>query len=720
MISINDFGKEAVFDSLPSRILPSSGEIRHLVATLGYRYGSKKGCEQIISCLPHDVGWEEAPSHGKSEEIKTLAVASANFFDRTNSEFGADELYQAGSALIGKRQRLFLDILLSEGFQLKLFSGYRSTAFQSLLFAARFLDGSLFDQMGRYTCLPAAYSDHCAIDGALDIDNSEALSLFLSGLRTPLPFSIYRPFLCHPFITLEPWHWRTFYLGACTFEENVRSLDLYHIAAAENVNALRKYVDPDFDDGVHGKNKLHVFVNGFSNIREGQCIGSRRQSIELSIADAASCLEEKRCMLVSIPHGYTPLMDGRVADADIGAFVFKLTAKSTGVSAYLTPYASVIEGVNSSDQIYRILEQKASLQAGETYFLEKSLVDEWLLVDDSIVCPALYAVPMAGFYRRDDLPALIHMRYDNWLVNNYSGELPPYISSWDLTRQSRAFSPVHYALLLVYIVEFHRDSARFKPLKEHLQGCLGHVLQTLSMRQDCLDLSDYGTIVFYLQAELLDKGVEGIQQLQNWWERVVLPARTEGISQESYIYIGHLARLGRMALDIGADIGGFDAFPCVIDVIKWPNDSMLFFLAACQIVRLRAELGDVEANKGAQHLLQEVVGHPSGVAIGEAGAFEQLECFQSAIPVEGVREIWKLLNLERDEQDVVRERLVAAVGFLGRLQWDDACGLLSTTADFSAGPVSYSLIDRHARIDYGIHSAQAARFVCELNSMLRT
>ncbi|WP_426409239.1 hypothetical protein [Bradyrhizobium ganzhouense] len=701
------------------RDIPSGSLVLAAMARMGFVYGSGKHAEQSLISIPHDVSsFEGLEYRGLPAELLGCACACLELYPVEGAaEIQVDAAAaEHPNARLGPQQADLLKCLESYGYSTAVLSAYRSPTFQALLFAARYLDGTLFDEKGRYLCLPPKFSDHCIVDAALDVEDGERLTLFLSTLAQKLPCSLFRPFLASDRIGFEPWHWRTLFLASDTVDESVCPENIPQPREVARTLAMGEYLDLDCGTPVKSessKPSAHIFVHGYDVKKSGVCVGSRRRSIALSIADAIAAVGSWPYYVVTIPHGFTPLMDGNILESDIGACVFRSTSDASDIPTYITPYSCISDRVNVSGRVYKALEQKAGLAPGTPFYLEKSFVDEWLLLNQEAVVPVQYANPRSGFYRVADAPFLLPGRFDGWLGREHRGDVPPYIISHHERVPTYELDLVHFSLVLSYLREYDVGGG-CADLATRLDAQLSRKLLPREIDQP-LNLQELAAAVFYIRAKLFHDRSAAIEEFQRWsplFRKASVDLRQDKAAR---LFLGHLASMMR---ELGPQVQGVGDLRQELiessEVSQWVDEALFYSLAAAQIIAFNCSCGDRASHCLAGDLIAQIIGQPSSIGAAEDGAFERLESFQTALPVEAVGELLPYVPLTPEERQAVKLRLLKAVGFLFRCQFDEGVAMLPHGSTSLVGAMPYSLLDKHVRVDYGVHAARAARAVARL------
>lgn len=676
--------------------------LRAWFASEGFR-ANGRGYEQALEGVPHDLAdWAEAA--GLADALRECAVACYRRFPCADAQ---TPLSADGSARLGRGHQRLVATIRAAGFEPRVLSGYRSPRYQSLLFAARLLDGTLFDQRDRFTCLPPDQSQHTKADCAIDIDNAEDLTFFLGSSRVRLPCSMFRPYLEHPRIAHEPWHWTTIF-----HESDVEAeLAIPRRSRHQSVEGLAQFLFDQPPIGADHPPAGHVFVQGWSGDGTSKCIGSLRRNIAASVADASSAVSalEPTVRLATVPVGFTPQMDGRLQPCDPGVCLVRISGDAG--QAYLTPFASIAERINTPDLVLHTLQDKARMRAGDVYFLEKSLADEWLIHRDNLVLQVEHGAARSGFYREIDAAALLIARLHAWLEETDDGVFPAY-------RLQRFAAPdfdwslVHMGLLYFYLSEV------CDPAHEMLRLRMRALLfQDLERGGEWFaDADSASAAVFLIRGDLLRDTKGALRLLSDWWPHL-REWYSQDVSANSRFMLGNLCGLladravPASGITRGAEIG--------IDVeaaLSWTRESMLYALASAQVVRHLIDLNACAPSQ-ATRALESILEHPQGCGIGEAGSFEGIETFQSALPIEAIGELSVVVDTSAEERAALLERARLASTFLARCQFDEGAGVTPGLGWRSVGAVTYSLLDRHVRADYGIHAARAGRVVKMLEQL---
>ncbi|TIL31687.1 hypothetical protein [Mesorhizobium sp.] len=700
-------------DSLRGDIEP-----RTVLRGCGWRYGSTSGSEEYLRSVPQNIpSLNDALCQSLPDNLKDAASYILNVYNSLPHKSGT--LFQVSETVfLGPAQTALMRLLTEINCKPIIVSGYRSPPFQSLLLCARYFDGTLVDAEGRYSCLPPGFSDHNLVDGALDIENSEEVSVTLSTLVDQLPCSVYRPYLFPSLVCSEPWHWRTINCSECV-ATLPNDATLKRSLPRTYLQELIQFFDENYQidaNHVAVKPEGHVFVKGF-DVNESVCFGSKRQTFLLSLADANAAVGSWPSKIVTVPLGFTPLMNGEIADYDVGSNIFELASGANLSPTFITPFSCVKERVNTPSRVVRSLEVKAGLKGGDRYSLSQSLADEWLIHRDAIIVPVEYGVPRSGYYRIDECSKLLSRRFDEWLCSSSETGLPPYMTREDGTVVDNYFDVARYSLLACYIAE---GSPKMGAL-QRLQSFMTKILEGVERdrRGSYIDgsLDEIAGIVFIARFFFHTHRPYADDMLKYWQSRIMSLAAERFEEKTSRIFLGHFANLllssDPQCLDLSSKV-----IPSARTALSWVDQSLLYSLAAAQILRFRHLIGDPEAYGCANQLISRIVRHTSPPARGEFGAFSGLETFQSALPIEAVSELWTMVNLPFQDQILVARRLRLALRFLSRCQFDEGVGALSKTRRSQAGAVSYSLIDRHCRIDYGVHASRAARFLASMERQL--
>lgn len=358
-------------------------------------------------------------------------------------------------------------------------------------------------------------------------------------------------------------------------------------------------------------------------------------------------------------------------------------------------------------------KKKAGLAPGTPFYLEKSLVDEWLFINQETVVPVQYANPRSGFYRIIDTPFLLPGRFDGWLGREHRGDIPPYIISHHERLPSYEFNLVHFSLVLSYLREYDVGGG-CADLATRLDAQLSRKL-LLDSTDRQLDLQTLAAAVFYIRAKLFHDRSVAIEEFQRWsahFRKALVAFRED---ESARLFVGHLASIMTV---LGPQVRGVvdlrQAISESVLVSRWVDEGLLYSLAAAQVIAFDCSCGDGPSLTLAGDLIARIIGQPSSIGVAEDGAFERLESFQTALPVEAIGELLPHVVLTHDEREVVKLRLLKAIGFLSRCQFDEGVALLAHGSPSLVGAMPYSLVDKHVRVDYGVHASRAARVVARL------
>jgi hypothetical protein len=634
----------------------------------------------------------------------------------------------ASGVLVGPKQLYLLQQLEQKGFAPGVIAGYRSPAFQALVFAARYLSGTLLDSFGRYTAAPPGWSDHHVLDGALDLDNS---LIFIRGLLEtdqPLPLSLFQPYLYDPVVAYEPWHWRTLNIETkldalkprgCLRGEWTRSLS--SVLAALNPEPL----------GSDTSSQEHTFALGISSLGHSVCIGSYLPTLSRTIADALDAIGSGwNAKYLSVPTGYTPIFDNQIQPHDIGRCIFKIRPRRGGTSAYLTGAGCIAYRVLTPADVAQELLAKVKGSPSEEYRLEKTKTSDLLILQRSHPLPAAHGLPVNPFERDTELPILLSHDYCKWLAHGTRNGFPIYFSA-DYGRTYSSFcDPMRYALLLAFLTRY----AAVLPISvsttsEHLLNVFGRGTFGRLYRAGGASTNDpipEATCVFIAQA--LCYAGQG-EMLEELWtsqyarlKRYVAAIMRHDTDPNGWLFMGHLCQLAGEVTSIPTtqfyELGLTSSR--LKHLIARSSLSILHANACAQMIRYLYSHDDVDrfAQNEAEALICRLLTAEPSVIEEEEGAFAGLESFQSSLPAEAMLNLRQILPIAAADDALVLARVARVARFLRRLQFQPGSGAMSPQPSLVEGAVRYSLMDHHFRIDYGIHASAVAVQFCLATGLL--
>ncbi|MBE7158239.1 MAG: D-alanyl-D-alanine carboxypeptidase family protein [Rhodospirillales bacterium] len=180
--------------------------IAQAATELNLIYGQAGGrAETEIMHVPHDIDHAQFEALNLSSDLR---LAASHFLPKSCEEEIIPALHHLGPIVrVGPRQQALLDAMATAGVNISVLSGFRSVHFQALLYASRYLDGSLFDADSRaYVALPG-HSEHHQPDQAIDVEDPVAFALAALQFRNQV--SVDQPYLYHLTTAKEPWHFST-------------------------------------------------------------------------------------------------------------------------------------------------------------------------------------------------------------------------------------------------------------------------------------------------------------------------------------------------------------------------------------------------------------------------------------------------------------------------------------------------------------------------------
>jgi len=705
---------------------PTFTVLRSALLSAGFRFGdSLQDYEAELSDVPHALETDQLDAQAVNHHpVYRCARVLLDICRNQHFELGGGvgEAARYGPAFVGPKQLELLEELDRQGVQIQLLAGYRSLAYQALLFAARYLSGTLLDASGRYTAAPPGYSDHHIIDGALDVGDAAQFMCGLLRLDSPeIQLSLVQPYLSDPVVSYEPWHWRTI----CTplvMAVEVMPADQYQRWRHELALILQSLDEPEAKGSPV---QDYVFAAGVAQNGAVKCIGSKQQSRSASIRDALAAVGPGwAASYVSIPIGYTPIFDNQVQPYDVGRATFQIHPRRGGEATFLTGASCLWNRTVTPPQIADELVAKAQLDGRTPYRIEKSLTTDMIVLPNHVV-PASYGLPLNPFERESHVPSLLIEDYSNWLARGRRCGLPIYWSK-DYCRTCRTGGdPARYAMLLAWLLRYRPHLPRhvlcvIEDLAEiYFRGEVGRIYIESGIPPS--DEIPEATIV-YLATGLLHGGHQ--TTLETLWKsqatrlkayvRAIFAAPSD---PNGWLFLGHICNLAREACSIGNTSlkdSVFTDFGLTSDrlmvVLERSQASVLHAGASAQILGYAFQQFGQNARfvDMAEGLLCKLLAAGTSMIRDEDGAFLGLESFQTALPIEGMLHLRRILPLCRSDDRLVLSRVSRAILFLRRLQFQPGSGVLTSNPHLLEGAVRFSLVDHHFRMDYGMHALGAA------------
>jgi hypothetical protein len=628
----------------------------------------------------------------------------------------------AEGAFVGPKQLLLLEKLSNKGFAPRIIAGYRSPAYQALLFAARYLMGTLVDRFGRYTVAPPGCSDHQLLDGALDVENSVLFMRALLSVIEALPMTLSQPYLSDPVVTHEPWHWRTQTLANAIHLATSYASPPLMDWAKELSDALDALTGCGNESAFSGQD--HVFALGISTHGHSFCIGSCQPTISRSIADALDAIGTGwSAKYLSIPLGYTPLFDNQVQPHDIGRSIFKIRPRrGNAASAFLTGAGCITHRVLSPSNVTTELLIKAGSTASDEYRIEKTKTVDLLILPSDHPVPSAHGVPINPFERDAELPILLVYDYCKWLARSTDAGLPIHSSNDYGRTYSSHCDPMRYALVLAFLTRYARVLPDYvSGTRDRLWGIFGQGSFGRDYRAggaSPVDPIPEATCVFIAQA-LFHSGEH--EMLRALWDsqsarlgRYVESAMLNDEDANGWLFVGHLCQFATEAVTIDS-VEFMDLGLTPENVTRLIIRSRLSLLHACACAQMLRYLSvrcrnfnTLARDEEIELLLCRLLAAEPSAIEEEDGAFCGLESFQSSLPGEAIFHLRRCRGLSDSDDSVILGRTARLLRFLRRLQFQPGTGVLTTQPSLVEGAVRYSLIDHHYRIDYGVHAATAA------------
>lgn len=692
-------------------------QVQDALRPLGFVFGQEVLDDTLVRFVPHDTSLQELVTASLPTALIDCTAAVLTRLGRPAPTLpGEGTLVSLGDVVrVGRRQQQLLDMLTPDEFSV--LSAYRSEAYQALLFAVRFLNGTLYDRDARLTTKPPGFSRHNLVDGALDISGATQFALRVRELAetVDLPFSLSFPYLCDPRVAFEPWHLdcvsSPLIEGRSTFRRRE------HIPAAESTFRRREAMIADSlscnREPRHADNGLRVFVTGVAPSGAESCVGScTGKGVWNSYEDAQSAIGGNwPAHFVTVPVGYTPLL-GDILDHDVGRSTF-LASSQEGDVAYLTSVSCAQRRHNTPLRVREALAEKLGLKptAHETLTIQKARSAEFLVLP-GLMIPSSFGLPTPYCENDADIPYLISTGIQKWLEGASVAGLPLYYSSDYCRTVSRVRDHTHLAHACSVLAR-HQHALRTAPelsqslLDDYVDGSLWSRTSPTAR-------------VLLLTSACRLRAWDAVEQL--WPANAAeLHTRTETALRlehlDDFFYVGHLANL---LTEISAS-----PVSSSVDISRVQGlltDSFLsrMFRAAQDRVGLLASRSVAEVLLSpacdlspstralAGQLLEHIMSVPYPPCWDEYGAFGSLPSIQSAVPLEALLQLVEGGAVPEADVNDVLTRVDAGLSFLRRLQLLPGSGVLAPSPGLLEGAVRYSLVDHHIRLDYAIHALNVA------------
>ena len=701
-------------------VLQQSASDRHAqLANIGIHYASEPHLsETILESMASDCDIRTLASLASSYPSVgrcAIAVMQMSGEPEGDPEQAADKLSNYNGAILGPRQRELIEKLQSVGYRPELYTGYRSKPYQSVLYSIRYLSGTLINADGKVTTLPPDLSDHCQVDGAIDVKNYMSFALHCMLLDGEIDCTVFQPYLFHRSIAREAWHWRTI------FGQANRGRGILPAMCQPQKEAVQKAIGYfcggkyDFAKPMH-----HIFVAGQSDKGASCCVGSRQETLKESLDDAfdaAGSNWDGYC--ISILEGTTPQLDNKVIAHDVGRFAYVLKGP-TSQETYLTPQSLCIRKINTPEQIIATLCRKAEVTPQQysnqhQYTLHKSRTLDLFLYPDDAVCVGAFGLPGPVIESSSNSSLLLVAEYLNWLSNSSEGGLPVYWSN-DYGNSYIAFH-MHprYAFLLLALSRYDRM------LGSHVPG-VTKLLKQVFLRETFWQQlaspeADRSNAEWKYYVIFIAHAMWWLGERENAY---TLVSRTinhlmdftkcspdEVISDDLAMFSGHLADL-LSTLEFEPPLG----FTGTLF-----SDSSLRLLQSVVVEQKQLSLAfsqillywhRVRKHAAAASMIREFTKHllsdHGGQCVEEHGSFRGLESFLTALPLEAMAKCLSAGLFSSDEMRIMSERIDSGIIFLRSLQFKAGSGLYTKRPHILEGAVRYSLIDHHFRLDYGLHA----------------
>ena len=707
------------WDFLRLAELPRPAQLTATLLAKGFRYQETPlHCGFSISAVTQNLSIQELralPERLARARDCALAVLDT-YGGSTVPGNDADVVEIESNVFVGRGQQVFLSRLKEMGYSPRISSAYRSDPYQALLFAIHYLRGTLFDSALRYTVVPPPYSDHTRVDGALDTDDPILFSLFADEFnkQSSMPFSLSQPFLFHPAIAHEPWHFRCVHTPNGDRTEVLRCLDGPPRPNRRTAGAFLDY----FSGRTSSLPAFPAFVTGISRSGALSCVGSIQPTTSKAIGDAFEAVGANwDFYYLTVLEGFTPLFDGDVLERDIGRCTFKIVSNEALDSAYLTGQGACLRRLLEPGRIVDALREKASISAEEPATLYKSRAEEALYSPTGAILRCQYGLPLTSPEHPDHTPALLASAFMRWLTHSAGEGLPPYLS-YDYGRShTDEFDFSRYAFLFRFLAA-NRDflSRRLVRLEEQLAGVFmapaawGYLLRGEAIPGD---ETAETTAVLLTHALWLRGAVDEARALwgaqrQRICQRLLRAAAEDPLADA--LFVGHCADLGGAC----AGLLDYDVLSTLTEgtfltrMCRASERCLIFAAPFASVIILALSHGASHAREAALNLFEMVLDFPSSPVEEERGAFLGWESFLTALPLEALCALRRTLRLTPGDDSLVLQRITDGIRFLRALQFHAGSGALTDHPSMLEGAVRFSLPDHHFRIDYGVHASQVA------------
>ena len=698
-------------------LCPSPEQIRGTLVQAGFLPGELPSLtRRALDGLSHAIGLADLtslqPNRSRLADCASVLLRAERDLVEADDRQRSEAISVFENVFIGPLQLKLLDALATHHYRPEVLSGYRSVPYQALLFAVDYLNGTVFDSFRRYRVAPPGFSDHQRVDGALDVADSNLFLLHLLLLEG-LPFSQLRPYLSDPLVSYEPWHWRCVAAGSDGDVDETRKG-----FSAPSPSLIRELIGYCMNASSEVRWREHVFISGVSRCGAAKCVGSLQETFAASVSDARVAVGDGwESYHVTIPEGYTPIMDNNVLEQDIGRCTFRIEpGAASSAKAYLTGQSCVTFRVNRPEAVKEELLKKAGITDVDRHRLYKSRSLDLIEMPDGTLMTAAYGLPMSRHERPQEAPALIVSDYCRWLMNGLSMGLPIYFSDDYARTYSQRRDHMRYAMVLSNLSRFRAvlpDTAT--PVRERLYRnyCRGNQYEFLCTGGELdEDTVPEATIVFLSQAlHHLDEPEKALELSAANAARigayVHLVLDNPG-NPNGWLFIGPLCEL-LTKTGSALDTIHLDK-RALTEILAYKRWNPLY---ACAFSQMLAYLhsrdpADAWIHRESEDLLAWLLSWATASPALEHGAFSGLESFQTALPLEAMQNLTTFLPLSETDAMLVRKRIVEGSAFLRRLQFQSSFCIPTPNPQLLDGAVRYSLLDHHFRIDYGMHASKVA------------
>ncbi|MBN4097044.1 D-alanyl-D-alanine carboxypeptidase family protein [Methylobacterium sp. OT2] len=660
-------------------------------------YGQAGGrAEAEILHVPHDIDKDKFNALNLSDELRAAAIY---FLPSKPKDELITSLHNLGTTVrVGPKQHALLSEMWAGGTNISVIAGFRSVYYQALLYASRYLDGSLFDSEGRaYVALPGE-SEHHQPDRAIDVEDPIAFSL--AALRLTHRVFVDQPYLYDPKVAHEPWHFTTIFVDV---EKSATRPEQF---IKRSVDDLYLYFS---EKDCFGEPSEFIFVSGRSTSGAYKCIGSKRATVRESLVDAIEAVGDGWAYyIISMIRGFTPIMDNQIIDHEVGRLAFKI-ANHDGFEGYLIPSSCTFERLLKPKPVLDTLLSKANILPNSSYYLYKSQVVDFLYVPKVTI--QLWSPQFQPDSSLQLLVDTLGREATNWLKSVWEIPFPPYHWSTyfgslpqvkDLTRYAYVLDALSAATLCR---DAEIDGIVQTSLRLFAQITGG---QTPHYHNETSD----ETAVHLLRAADREGIADGFGHLRALVERLSLERALRFLQGDGpdvdIISTGSYADLmlsqGRTdilaALSQSALAGGSER------AIKTVRRDLGLSLGCAQLFcSIRDEVA-------AQRLVEYIVLQPAHPATEARGAYAGYADFRGLLITEALIRISLSFPTVRSSP-AVSAAIVVGLRFARTLQLKSNVGVVRQQAKSGRGAITHSLSDHNFYVDYTGHAVQLARLARE-------